>query len=96
MAKLSDFVAQASKGAWTLDGDDGAPLVTVPQPTDGTMEEMAKQWSAISDATERGEMFLKAVAGDAYDSIISATEDTPAGTREAVFGDLLSHFGLGE
>lgn len=93
--KLSEFAAQAARGDWTLDDDQGDPLVTVRQPSESVMAALAKAWDAIEDREERGELFLKTVTGGAYDDIMAITEDMPAGTREAVFGDLVKHFELG-
>lgn len=93
--KLSEFAAQAARKPWTLDGDDGDPLVTVAQPTEDVMAKLAKQYEATEDAEERGILFLKTISGGAYDDIMAITEEMPAGTREAVFSDLMRHFDLG-
>lgn len=95
MPKLSDFAREAAREPWTLDDDEGEALVTVRQPSEAVMQAMAKEYEASSSAEERGELFLKAVTGPAYDDVMAITEDMPAGTREALFGNLMEHFGLG-
>lgn len=95
MARLSEFAAQAAKEPWTLDDDTGEALVTVRQPTAGTLRKMAKEYEALDSAEERGIVFLRAVCGPAYDDLMAITEDMPAGADEAVFDDLMKHFGLG-
>lgn len=93
MAKLSEFVKQVKKDDWTLDDDTGEALVIVRQPGEKAMQAMAEEWP--EDEGERGKLFLRTVAGDAYDDLMAITEDAPAGTRDVVFSDLIEHFGLG-
>lgn len=96
MAKLSEFVAQAKRADWVLETEAGD--IVVPQPTEAVVESVSKAVEAAGeagDSADLGGQVLRMIMGDAYDTIVSLTEDAPAGTREAIYDDLAAHFGVG-
>lgn len=85
--KLSDAIAQAQRAPWTLDDDDGNPIVTVPQPSVDT-------WAAVAEAETMPDV-IRVMAGAQADALLAAIGDAPAPVLKTIAEDMRTAFGLG-
>jgi hypothetical protein len=85
--KLADLAAQAKREPWTLDDDQGQPLVTIPQPDVST-------WVKLGDAETMTDV-LKLLAGSEYEPLMAHLAPLGAPALEQAAGDMRKAFGLG-